>query len=267
MITFNELDIVEELLKNTDDSTITMANLKLVAKYLDYTNSDIKEGLKEFVTTRCHGIYNEPLYDKYICECFKYCKTFKIMSCNYLPLTKKEYETISNIKKDKERRIMFILLMYAKNKQINSVYKENKDENNNEKEESNNLFVKISAKDLFKLANIRYVEQDSVKAIRYLTKQKLIKWRFGDIFEILIYDINDNDYYDNLYPTDSMVNYIIGIEEKYKSFKCSECGEWKYVLKKNYKTKLCDKCSKENVKNQTRNRVREYRKRQNKDKK
>ena len=230
--------------------------LRLIIKNMIINNNsddDIKELVSNLLEKNYGKNYNKNYWSKYIDSTIKSLKKKenKMIDVDKVNIYKEELEIIKSLNDIRLEKLAFILLVYCKiNKQVNPLI-------NNK---INIPLYNILMESLIKRDN------DSKLLLNELYKKEFIhQGNSCDGTAIQILYIRDEgeieftiDDLRDYQPITWYLEYRQGI--KYK--KCEKCGK-RFEVKSNNKVK-CNECQKDETKNKTKERVKKYRKNNNK---
>jgi hypothetical protein len=247
---FNEYEFALELLKHGFTRFMSLNNLTILAKYYKYLGKNKKQIEKELLdfcekwNPGFNSIVNRWSIDISIKNSREYSLRFPIE----ISITEKELEIIKNVNNYKFEKILFVLLVCAKNEKYNKV-------KINKKSENNDFFVNISFLDILKLAKIHISKEERNKILFELNNLELIKTTCYGSFKINY--INENsDIVLSVLSDDNMI-------EEYKKIKgditirCVVCGN--DCKANSNRQKMCKKCARKVEKEKTREYVRTHR--------
>ena len=149
-IILNEVELAKDIIKRAEGE----ANPSLVGKKPSYTLSLLARYMKQiekkkdevifeyldsFMSKHANG-YNSVLWGNKIQSCIKRAKKNKLNQIDYIGITQKELDIIAKLKNEKQERLAFTMLCYAK--YYNAI------------NEMNNNWINVSLTDLFKSARV-----------------------------------------------------------------------------------------------------------------
>ena len=149
-IILNEVELAKDIIKRAEGE----ANPSLVGKKPSYTLSLLARYMKQvekkkdevifeyldsFMSKHANG-YNSVLWGNKIQSCVKKAKKNKLNQIDYIGITQKELDIIAKLKNEKQERLAFTMLCYAK--YYNTI------------NEMNNNWINVSLTDLFKSARV-----------------------------------------------------------------------------------------------------------------
>ena len=149
-IILNEVELAKDIIKRAEGE----ANPSLVGKKPSYTLSLLARYMKQvekkkdevifeyldsFMSKHANG-YNSVLWGNKIQSCIKRAKKNKLNQIDYIGITQNELDIIAQLKNEKQERLVFTMLCYAK--YYNAI------------NEMNNNWINVSLTDLFKSARV-----------------------------------------------------------------------------------------------------------------
>ena len=153
-IILNEVELAKDIIKRAEGEPNPSLvgkkpsyTLSLLARYMKQVEKKkdevIFEYLDSFMSKHANG-YNSVLWGNKIQSCIKRAKKNKLNQIDYIGITQNELDIIAQLKNEKQERLVFTMLCYAK--YYNAI------------NEMNNNWINVSLTDLFKSARV-YTEK------------------------------------------------------------------------------------------------------------
>ncbi len=236
----NEYEIAESILKNNQIQK--KEELFIVAKYLRREmKCDVLETysiLNTLMENSCNN-YRAIDYASYLENLAIKAQQYELKKISEIKITNKELDLINNIDNAKQRRLLFVLLVFAKYNNLLSVH--------------NNNWCNIQIRDLYKIA--RVATRNSKEKALLLCKLKnqgvidFSKQNVNHNIKCLIVDESDIDIGLVLTDLRELGYQYINFYDKTQFSCCDNCGK---IIKKNSKndfsSKYCNEC-KQTIKN------------------
>lgn len=253
---FDEAKVAEDVIRNGfGGKGIDYGKMYIMAKYfkesLGYTGDDLEKEIVLFCQKHdpsFNPIINASGIKRWVLAAEKY----SLRRITHVTITEKELGILSNIKKPRERKILFVALVLAKARK-----KGNTRIGKTEFRESDNYYIKYdNFADIIRLANFPSLTEHGVKKVLYNNKhlitqyypeKELIKLEYADSGEtgFAIYDLeNISDSYEVFFGQ--------------KLNRCERCG--KVYSKTGRRQKYCNACAREVDREKARERMQKARK-------
>lgn len=251
---FNEYEFALDLLQHGFTRFMSLNNLSILAKYYKYLGKSKKQIEKELLNycekwnPGFNSIVNRWSIDISIKNSREYNLRFPIE----INITEKELEIIKNVNNYKYEKILFVLLVCAKNEKYNKV-------KINKKIENNDFFVNISFLDILKLAKVHISKEERNKILFELNNLELIKTTCYGSFKINYINENSNIIL-NVLSNTNMV-------EEYKNIKgditikCIVCGNDCKI--NSNRQRMCKNCADQKERERVKERVKNHRSKNN----
>lgn len=244
----NEKEIAEKLLNGEKVEKIKTYNKILILEKALYIQgiTDRLE-LNEKILTLLNKVENNfkrvnweetslKAIDKMLKDITRFKKEIKLTDINKISITKKEMEAINSGKTKNIRKLLFVLLVYAKitniildrtdgwiNQDIKNIFKEAK------------ITKAINSRKKLDIFHMLYEKEYIAKKISTGSKSLKVNYIDNDIDSEIAFEVTD------LADCHAIYSYLIYIGEKWK--KCEVCG--KYIKEgKTKKIKYCSDCAK-----------------------
>lgn len=235
MIIMNERDYVENLLGSGVFSKRIGMDLNLLAKYyacMGGEKSEVLILLEEFMLTNYEG-YNKvkwtPFLDKVLNSVYKYKNP--LVEIEYVPITQKELDLISQETNRTKEKVLFTLLCLAKFQMLRTKGNSHGWVNNEDKEVFGLSNTTIKKKDQCLMIGDFYKRGlvELTKKVDDLSKKVTFMDWDGEI-ALKVYDMRDLGHTYAQYKGERFI-------------RCEECG--RLVKLKGNRTKYCTQCAKE----------------------
>ena len=252
---FNEVKVAEDVIRNGfGGKGIDYGKMYIMAKYfkevLGYNGDDLERELVLFCQKHDPS-FNPVISASEVKRWLLAAEKYNLRRVDHVTITEKELGILSNIKKPRERKILFIALVLAKARK-----KGNTRIGKTEFRESDNYYIKYdNFADIIRLANFPSLTEHGVKKALYNNKhlitqyypeKELIKLEYADSAEtgFAIYDLeNISDSYEVFFGQ--------------KLNRCERCG--KVYSKMSNRQKYCVNCRAEEKRRTTREAMRKKR--------
>ena len=167
-ITFDELAKAQDILKNGFESgTLTQYEIAVLAKYyfsMGITGSKLNKELIDFCKTHSAN-FNQVTYRETINYAIKIAEKFNLKTCSDVAITISEMNIIRNLPY-KYAKVLFVMVVLAKNSKQNKTLKKQKHEENNK------YYCSQSLREIVRIAKISMAENDIKKMKHYLDAEK-----------------------------------------------------------------------------------------------
>ena len=237
-IILNEVELAKDIIKRAEGE----ANPSLVGKKPSYTLSLLARYMKQvekkkdevifeyldsFMSKHANG-YNSVLWGNKIQSCIKRAKKNKLNQIDYIGITQKELDIIAKLKDEKQERLAFTMLCYAK--YYNAI------------NEMNNNWINVSLTDLFKSARV-YSEKGISNRLMINDIKDKIDVQFIDEKTKKVKNKKWMELALLVSSTNIKLNFIDNESDKY-TIKITDFRElgYEYLLYKGFNYKRCKTC-------------------------
>ena len=255
MIILNEKKYAEELLEHGFSYFMSLRDLSILAKYFYYQGYNKKEiecKLIEF----CYKFnlsFNEIISSWVIKKSLSICRKYNLRIPIEINISKKELDNISQIDNYKYEKILFVMLVCAKNEKYNKT--KIKEENKTSKY-NNSYYVNSKFTEILKLAKVYASKEERDRILFELNNLGFIQTTHNGSYKI---NYIEEDDISPLLIVLSDEN-VIQAYKQWKPIETIKCSECKCTIeKKSNRHTMCENCYKENEKKHTNGRVKKYR--------
>lgn len=249
---FNEEKHAEQMLENGFLlKEVNSYELGILSKYyfteLKLNRNKVRDKLVEFCKEYDKN-FDEVIYRKMLNGIVEYGKKFDFVNVDIIKITKNELEVISKINDFKREKILFVMLVFAKYRNMLNLEKDVKIRKESKKHTRNGLdryFVTEKHSAIIRNAKVTMSVKNRNVVFRYFEDLGIVKMTNNCNFELLFVEkINENSEVvieiDNF--EDFIYHYYKWKDEK-SVVECDVCG--RPILKTSNRKKYCNSCWKE----------------------
>ncbi len=247
---FNEYEFALNLIKTGFTRFMSLNNLSVLAKYYKYLGKNKKQIEKELIEfcERWNPGFNIILNRWVLDVAIKNSKQYSLRFPMKVIITEEELKVIQAVNNYKYEKILFVLLVCAKNERYNKI-------KINKKVEKENFYVNISFLDILKIAKVNISKEERNKILFELNNLKLIKTTCYGTFKINY--INENSEKKLIVlSNEDMINEYKNIRGEMTK-NCAICGV--SFQPNSNRQELCKNCARERERQKTREYVRNHR--------
>jgi hypothetical protein len=255
----DEKQYAENLLIHGFSYFMSLRDLSVLAKYFYYLGHNKKEiecNLIKFCQ-KYNSSFNTIISNWVIKKSLTICKNYKLRIPMEVNITENELNTISQLDNYKYEKILFVMLVCAKNEKLNKTkIKEKRINADKISKYKNNFYVNSKFTEILKLAKVNISKDERNKILYDLNQMGLVEATHNGSFKINFVDItNATEVPVNVLSDDNMIDAYKQWKPK-ETIKCSECKCT--IEKKSNRHTLCDNCYKEHRKEDNRNNYKKY---------
>ena len=261
---FNEENHVEYMFKNGFAlKEVNSYELGILSKYyfskMNYNRTQVREALIEFVAEYDKSF--DPVFKrKMINSVIKYGKKFDFINITNIKITKKELELISSIDDFKREKILFVMLVLAKFRNLATIEKNIKVRSKHKVNTYKGLhryFVTEKHTTITKEAKVSLSVKDRNVIFRYFEDLGIVKFTQKCNFELLFIEppAPDDEVIIEIDNLNNFVYYYYRWKQKGKYIHCEVCGCIDKATSNN--KKYCNTCWKEKEREDNRRYARE----------
>lgn len=241
-VILNEREILDKALNGEMEEKESNTIGVLIRHYfsLGYDKSEVYNLLNEYLLKYKSKYNSDSEYkslNSFISNIYKGGR-FNLVNIKSIPITKNEWDIISNIKDEKTARVAFILLVYIKI------------ENKKRLNPSNHIVLNLGY--ILKEASLRNSNNENIDLFSNLVDLDLITVkRLGEnrkkgmsLVEVKFIDYDNSNTVKNIEVFDKVVTYFYELYKGWKYRVCEKCGT-RFKVVKHSKSKLCSKCQKD----------------------
>jgi hypothetical protein len=255
MIILDEKQYAEDLLKHGFCHFMSLKDLSILAKYFYFLGNNKKEIENNLIIfcKRFNPAFNEIISGWVIKKSLSICKEYKLRIPIKINVFRNELDVISQLDNYKYEKILFVMLVCAKNEKLNKTRIKSK----NNKKHTDNYYVNSNFIEILKLAKVSVSREERNKILYELNKLEFINATHSGSYKVN-YIEQSSDETEILLSVLSNNN-MIDVYKKWKpieTIKCSKC--FITIEKKSNRHGLCKDCYKKHRKESVRKYAKDY---------